>query len=205
MKWIDIIIQVAKLVIMEVRILLNGVKKLRNGQIMTKEEVVIPEEFKLLYKQGTIRKLGDPCLETQSEPITRFDSILHKQAMKMVKAVQEFNGAGLAANQIGVNKRMFVIKDSGQILVMVNPIVNLLGDCDSDSVEGCLSVPSLWGTVKRHNSVEVKWQDLRGKFHEGTFEGFSAFVIQHEFDHTLCILHFTKFVPGSQYWEKPSV
>ena len=169
---------------------------------MTKAEIIIPEEFKPLYKQGTIRKLGDPCLETQSEPITRFDSILHKQAMKMVKAVQEFNGAGLAANQIGVNKRMFVIKDSGQILVMINPVVNLLGDCDSDSVEMCLSVPGLGGTIKRCNSIEVKWQDLRGNHQEAFFEGFTAFVIQHEVKHLDGRFHFEEFIPGTEFWKK---
>ncbi len=108
------------------------------------------------------------------------------------------NGAGLASTQLGIEKRFFGIKNNKKVNVLINPVIlGVYGskvypvmvdkkEKDTDFLEGCLSFPDLYGTVKRYLKIEVAWQEIEGdKFidKKKTMEGFEAIVFQHELDH----------------------
>ena len=108
------------------------------------------------------------------------------------------NGAGLASTQLGIEKRFFGIKNNKKVEVLVNPkIVGVYGqkvypvivgkdEKDEDFLEGCLSFPDLYGTVKRYLKIEAVWQEIEGDKlvdKKKTMKGFEAIVFQHELDH----------------------
>ena len=93
---------------------------------------------------------------------------------------------GMAANMIGVNKRIIAVENEGSYLVMLNPEI-LRRSAPYDTEEGCLS---LSGTrpVRRWNSIKVRWQNEQFQTHIKTFTGWTAQIIQHEIDHCEGIL-----------------
>jgi peptide deformylase len=100
----------------------------------------------------------------------------------MLSTMNKIKGAGLAANQIGLNMQLLVAKPGIYPYVMVNPeIINSEGSFLSR--EGCFSVPGYWDNVKRFLKIKVKYYDVRGTEHIEEFEDFPAAVIQHEIDH----------------------
>ena len=113
--------------------------------------------------------------------------------------MQELGGVGLAAPQIGCNKRVIIFgfekneryPDEVEIpfTVLINPIINILSPEMIDGWEGCLSVPGLRGLVPRYNKIEYKGHDVNGGCITRVVEGFHARVIQHEYDHLDGILY----------------
>lgn len=109
------------------------------------------------------------------------------------------NAAGLAAPQIGLNKRFFGTKEigDGSVRVFINPKIEktfgemvfpviLENEVEDDFWEGCLSFPDYFGTVKRYLKIKVSWQEIKNDIlieKEETFGGFEAIVFQHELDH----------------------
>lgn len=108
------------------------------------------------------------------------------------------NGAGLASTQLGILKRFFGIKNDKKVKVLINPkILGVYGqkvypvmvgkdEKDEDFLEGCLSFPDLYGTVKRYLKIEAVWQEIKGEKlinKKKTMNGFEAIVFQHELDH----------------------
>lgn len=134
-----------------------------------------------------VRKYGDPVLRKMCEPVKVFDENLRKFAEKMFSIMKAARGLGLAAPQVGDNRRMFVIDLSGQDfdsepMVFVNPeIESTQGDVVAE--EGCLSFPGLFCEVNRAEKVTVKFQDLDGETHRVEATGLAARAIQHESDH----------------------
>lgn len=100
----------------------------------------------------------------------------------MLKVMFEHNGIGLAAPQIGINKRVFVMGNSAQSYICVNPEI-ISGSGEVKEQEGCLSFPGLWLHVNRYETVQVRYEDILGKTHEREFTGMAARVFQHEYDH----------------------
>lgn len=97
-------------------------------------------------------------------------------------------GIGLAAPQVGVSLRLFIIKLHANSLlqVFINPQPLSFSDelRDKDNLlEGCLSLPTIWGPVKRHQQIRLRYLDLQGSLREGNFKGLMATTIQHELDH----------------------
>jgi peptide deformylase len=101
-------------------------------------------------------------------------------------------GVGLAASQIGIPLRIFLIKpqEKDPTRTFINPVfikkskTTLTGIPGKDhKLEGCLSIPKVWGIVKRHKSVTVSYLNERGEKCIETFTGFQAIIIQHEMDH----------------------
>ena len=141
----------------------------------------------------------DKVLRKKIEPVKKIDKKTLREIEELKKILQESeNGAGLAAPQIGVNKSFFGIKEKGGVRMLINPkLIAVYGEKvypkmvdnegkESDFLEGCLSFPGLFGTVKRYYRIEVKWQELVGKkltSKSEIFEGFLAIVLQHEIDH----------------------
>ena len=100
----------------------------------------------------------------------------------MSKIMFENNGIGLAAPQVGVGKRIFVMGNQERLIACINPeILESVGEVMD--VEGCLSYPKLWLHVRRSESIKVKYQTVIGEEVQTEFTGFMARVFQHEYDH----------------------
>ena len=100
----------------------------------------------------------------------------------MVATMRATNGVGLAANQVGVLRRIFVYDDGSGLGVLVNPeIVSATGK--QTGMEGCLSIPGLLGEVTRSEEVVIKGTTLNGKPVKITAQGLLARIFQHELDH----------------------
>ena len=135
-------------------------------------------------------KLGlHDTLTTPSEPWDFEKDGDAKQLEKdMIEFMLENKGIGLAANQIGLNKRVFVmgsenIEGFPKPFAVFNPMIV---KCSSDTTidqEGCLSFPNLWLKVKRPNAIIVQYQDSDGNIIESQLEGYISRCFQHEFDH----------------------
>ncbi|GHO48266.1 peptide deformylase [Ktedonospora formicarum] len=139
--------------------------------------------------------LGDPILRQKAKRISRFDNSLHKLAKDMFETMHANNGAGLAAPQIGLSIRMFVVElddpktEKHYKIAMTNPeIIKTNGE--QIGLDGCLSIPGYYGVnVRRADRVVVKGQDLNGKPMRVTAEGYFAWALQHEIDHLNGILY----------------
>jgi peptide deformylase len=103
------------------------------------------------------------------------------------------NGIGIAAPQIGVHKRLIIVDiGNNQPQAFFNPIITSKSFTKTESEEGCLSVPGVFGIVKRHRAVTVKAQNISGVTQTFRVDGLSAIVFQHEIDHLDGILFIDK-------------
>lgn len=125
----------------------------------------------------------ESCLYKVSRPVTRFDRRLDKLLDDMAETLDDANGAGLAAPQVGILRRVFIIDlDETGPIEFINPEI-LETSGEQDDMEGCLSVPGKWGMVKRPNYVRARAQDRNGEWFEIEGEGLTARCILHEYDH----------------------
>lgn len=159
------------------------------------------ENYKLSGSDLPIVTYPDPVLSKVAEPVTEFNKELEKLVEDMLFTMYHAPGIGLAAPQIGKSIRLFVLdvdydrevitnsagKDevrmSGfQPMVFINPVIT--GTSGTTTYEeGCLSVPGVYEEVKRHKSVHVKFQNLKGETMEMECDDMLAICIQHENDH----------------------
>ncbi|MEK7665474.1 MAG: peptide deformylase [Patescibacteria group bacterium] len=95
----------------------------------------------------------------------------------------EKSGVGIASPQVGTNKRIIVVDHDGERRVYVNPRITSTSSRTVEFEEGCLSVPNVWGIVRRFKKVHVKALDRKGKKIELKVAGFDAIIFQHEIDH----------------------
>jgi peptide deformylase len=134
-----------------------------------------------------IVKYPEPVLLQPGEPITEFNAELRKLAADMFETMYAGEGAGLAAQQVGIAKRLAVIdlsggKDPSKKLVIVNPeIISREGKVYE--MEGCLSFPDIMEKVVRAAKVRIRAQDLDGKWFEMDGENLLSRCFQHEIDH----------------------
>ncbi|NLZ99488.1 MAG: peptide deformylase [Clostridiaceae bacterium] len=131
-----------------------------------------------------ILKEGDPALNRKARPVTRFDARLKTLVDDMLETMYDGEGVGLAAPQVGVLRRLFVmdVDDDNGAMVFVNPdIKDVKGE--QEGMEGCLSIPDLYGVVKRPMEVLVSAQDEDGKPFEVRLTGLGARCVCHECDH----------------------
>ena len=127
---------------------------------------------------------GDECLTKVCRPVTEFNSRLHELLDAMVETLADANGAGLAAPQVGVLRRVCIVmdEDSEEYIELINPeIVAQSGE--QTGLEGCLSVPGKWGIVTRPNVVRVRAQDRDGQWFEVEGEELTARAFCHEIEH----------------------
>lgn len=126
---------------------------------------------------------GDSVLNKRAHPVTNFDDKLASLLEDMKDTLADAGGAGLAAPQIGILRRVVLVSlREGELLELVNPEI-VSADGEQDGFEGCLSVPGYWGMVKRPMHVRVRAQDRRGAWFEVEEEGFDARCFCHELDH----------------------
>lgn len=145
-----------------------------------------------------ILKRGDSVLGKKAHPITSFDQRLHSLLDDLRDTLEESGGAGLAAPQIGILRRVvLVVNGEDEILELINPTI-VATEGEQDGLEGCLSVPGYWGFVKRPMKVRVKAQDRDGKWFEVEDTGMTARCFAHELDHLDGKLY-TEMVDGKLY------
>jgi len=131
-----------------------------------------------------IRTFGDPVLRLETKPINEIDKAVHTLAQDMIETMYDAPGVGLAANQIGISRRIAVFDAQDELgpRVMINPeIVETAGEFEME--EGCLSVPGHWWEITRPAFARVKALDLDGNEVEYAGDGLLGRVLQHEVAH----------------------
>ena len=143
-----------------------------------------------------VLQIGHPILAARAEEVP-IDNIPTPEVQgcvdDLIDTMRDANGAGIAANQIGIPHRLFVIevgnnprypyKPKVPLTVVINPTVRFLTDETFVSNEGCLSVPQMRGNVDRHVEIEVSYYDRDGQQKTHQIRGYSACTWQHEYDH----------------------
>jgi peptide deformylase len=134
-----------------------------------------------------IVKYPDPVLQKPGEPVTEFNAELRKFVADLFETMYASQGIGLAAQQVGVTKRVTVIdlssgKDPAQKLVLINPEV-ILREGKQYEEEGCLSFPEIREKIPRAAKVRIRAQDEKGKWFEMDGEELLSRAFQHEIDH----------------------
>lgn len=139
-----------------------------------------------------IVKYPHPSLRAENSEVTKEeikDGSIAKVAKEMFMYMYEAQGVGLAAPQVGVNKRLMVYNQSGDKkkwldeIVMVNPQIVEFSDAKDVDIEGCLSFPEMDGDVERSKWIKVEAMNLKGKKIKRKFSGWEARIFQHEYDH----------------------
>ncbi len=135
----------------------------------------------------SLKYYGDPVLKQKTERIYKIDEKIKELAYNMIETMLFYEGAGLAANQVGEKLSLFVV--SGKVigedkepLIVINPeIIDIWGE--SVMEEGCLSIPGIYADVERPAGVYLKYMNIKGEEEEIKTEGMLARVILHEYDH----------------------
>jgi peptide deformylase len=148
-----------------------------------------------------VLKMGDPRLLAVAEPVREFGTLeLASLLTDMRDTMQDLNGAGLAAPQIGESLRVVIFgmdtnprypdADPVPYTVLINPVLTPLSPDDlEDGWEGCLSVPGMRGVVPRYREIRYAGVDAEGRAIDRIVNGFHARVVQHEVDHLDGILY----------------
>lgn len=132
-----------------------------------------------------------------------FEKFSKKEIEEMLrearKIMREKDGAGLAANQIGLDMRFFIaespiLNGRRKFYAVFNPKIEKTSEEKETDMEGCLSVPGIWGEVKRYKKITAAGQDKKGKKVKIKVNGFMARVFQHEIDHLNGILFIDKAI-----------
>jgi peptide deformylase len=143
-----------------------------------------------------VTRLGHPVLRKVTETVSQSElesPALQKFIDDMIETMKEYDGVGLAADQVHESKQIAVLevadnprypeKPQVPLTVLVNPTITPLSEEVEEDWEGCLSIPDLRGMVPRYKSVRVQALDRQGKEIDFVANEFHARVIQHEFDH----------------------
>jgi peptide deformylase len=144
-----------------------------------------------------IRQWGDPALRQIAQPVAAVDDILRAQVARMRRRLEAAGGAGLAATQVGLLRRLFVFRTAPDepVDVLVNPRVVWSSPERETFQEGCLSFESIVVAVTRPAAVTVEGSDLDGRERRLEAEGFEASLLQHEIDHLDGILTLDRAAP----------
>ena len=154
------------------------------GQVRTPERDPQVEATRRLAL-AQIRQYPDPVLRLEAQEVELFDADLAQLVARMTRLMQDAQGVGLAANQVGVLRRVVVMLADGEEepLVLVNPVILDRSDETDDETEGCLSLQGVVVPVERALSLKVEARDAEGERVELELEGLAARVAQHEVDH----------------------
>lgn len=143
-----------------------------------------------------ILKAPHSTLSGKTKSVAKIDKAVLKLLEEMKESLAQASdpiGVGLAAPQVGKSLKIFIAKPSAKskVLTFINPRViksvpvSVADESDGKTrkLEGCLSLPNIWGEVQRHNEIQLEYQDESGKIHNKKFTGFISTIIQHEIDH----------------------
>jgi len=169
-------------------------------------QIVVPDEYKYLYATGPDRpvlKIPDVRLRQTAAEITKISKRTGLLIDDMARIMKKANGIGIAAPQIGVLSRVVVIAPDGmKPTALINPKI-IRSEGEQVGQEGCLSIPGLYGDVKRAQFVEVEALDRRGRELIFEFEGTPARVVQHELDHLDGVLFIDTVLLETLHWAHP--
>lgn len=133
-----------------------------------------------------IVKAPNPRLRVKTKPVKKIGNGLLQITKDMVRLTKTFTdpqGVGLASTQVGLDGAFFVAKNGAKFITVFNPKILSTGKRTKKYFEGCLSVPNMWGEVKRYLNIRVSYQDLTGKTITKPLTGVLAWIFQHEIDH----------------------
>ncbi|HPG92535.1 MAG TPA: peptide deformylase [Clostridia bacterium] len=140
-----------------------------------------------------LMKLGEPLLRKKSKPVTSFDARLGELLDDMAETMKAYEGMGLAAVQVGVLKRVYIVEADKQIYEVINPeIIKTSGELID--VEGCLSVEGYRGIVARPEKITLNYYDRHGEPMTLDAEGYTARAFLHEYDHLEGVLFPDKMI-----------
>lgn len=134
----------------------------------------------------TVLRFPDPRLRTKAQAVAEINSTTTTIIDDMLATMYEEKGVGLAATQVGIHQRIFVMdtsEDGNQPLVFINPEIIAKSEETSINEEGCLSVPTTYAKVDRHDACTVKALDRDGKEFTFNATGLQSICAQHEIDH----------------------
>ena len=146
-----------------------------------------------------IKKYPERILKEKAAPVENIDAGLHQLIDDMIETMHDAGGIGLAANQVGITKKLCVLdlarkEDKMPLIVLVNPVITEK-EGSVDAEEGCLSIPGYMTSIKRAEKVLVKGINREGKDIELEAEGLMARVLQHEIDHLEGFLFIDRMSP----------
>ena len=131
-----------------------------------------------------IRRFGDPVLRTRAKEVAEFGDSLRRLMEGMLQTLRAGEGRmAIAANQVGVLKRVFVAEAMDTVYVLVNPVIEERTPETETALEGCLSIPGVGVEVERHSGVVVSGRDAGGRPVRYEVTGGIARMMQHETDH----------------------
>ena len=145
---------------------------------------------------------GVHILEQTSKPVVKITDDIAELAARMEIIMNDANGIGLAAPQLGILQRIFIYDIGDGMRAVVNPKI-LQRKGEQIGSEGCLSIPGLRGDVPRANEIVLKGLDQFGKPVRIREEGLAARVIQHEIDHLDGILFTSRAIEDTLHWAVP--
>ena len=150
-----------------------------------------------------------PALRHKSKPVRRVDAELVRMVREMFALMYASNGIGLAANQVDLPLRLFIVNlsakpDEGEELVFINPVLSKPKG-NEDSEEGCLSFPELYGPVTRPKQITVQAYNLQGEEIRSNLKGMLARVDQHEYDHLDGVLFVDRMSPTARTQVQPTL
>ena len=172
------------------------------GEVREQPEGRVDPERELRRRNALaqIRQFGDPALRLRAHEIEEFDDDLVRLVERMKALMAEAQGVGLAANQVGILRRVVVVQPDSEeeALALVNPrLVEQSDELETDD-EGCLSLWAVLVPVERHLSVTLEAQDVHGQPFRLDLTGLGARVVQHEIDHLDGVLILDRTDPESR-------
>ena len=126
---------------------------------------------------------GHPTLRKEAAEVEIIDDKLRETLSEMVDLMRKANGVGLAANQVDIEKRFFVLEQDGIVKKVINPEILEFSEETVDIEEGCLSIPGVYKKVNRPEKIKVKYLNENGEEIVEELEEMWARAFQHEFDH----------------------
>ncbi len=158
---------------------------------------------------------GNPLLRARSQPVETIDDELRALVADMIETLDGLRGAGLAAVQIGVLRRIFIIRPyvqqpsgryvPGPVEVYINPVLSDPSSEEETAEEGCLSIPGLHAEVTRPLGITIEALDLDGKKIHKKIWGYTTRMLMHENDHLNGVLYIDRLTPPQRQWIKPQL
>ena len=145
-----------------------------------------------------IQIYGTEVLGKTAEPVPEITPELLGTLDAMIPMLSEYHGVGLAAPQIGISQRFFVMNAGDKVRKVINPEILEKGSAMAEMEEGCLSIPGIHKRVRRARRITVRYMDETGKTVEEELKDFPARVFQHEYDHLDGILFVDRISPVSR-------
>ncbi len=146
-----------------------------------------------------VRKIGDPVLRETSNNVEKIDKPVLDLVSDMLDTLEEEGGVGLAAPQIGITKRIILVRYEDKVETYINPEIEIIENKRIEGDEGCLSIYSIQGfQVKRYPRIKIRTTNIKGNTEEFIAEDLLARVIQHEVDHLDGIMFIDHLVVASR-------